>query len=372
MLIRNIITTCFLTIGLTLTLPACSPGSQAVSTSTPTPTPMLTLTPIPEPAPTPLVINQADLSTYTHPNNRFSTQYPASWVSFERPDGVIFVEPNNQAGYSIVFTDVSQTYNDQALNQYLVTFVAQNFAGPGFKAISQEQAADGSVTAQFASTDPNLGPTINEIRVLQKETIIFVTNFNTSEEQWDISYAQLKALADSFTPLNTGPMPTPQPTSEPPEWTLIGPESKEFGFLYADNWEILELEQNVVSVGVPDTGMIFTASKFAWPQARIDPNAAEKAALAHLDNLTAEYKNVQSLAPTEFPLDTATGATIDFLYTTDDNIDMAGSVITAVHDGKMHKVVFMAPANSYNAALQWFNPMYKSFKFLNPDKFVEK
>jgi hypothetical protein len=118
--------------------------------------------------------------------------------------------------------------------------------------------------------------------------------------------------------------------------------------------------------------MTFTASKFSWPQIRLDPQAAEKAALAHLENLAAEYKNVQSLPPTEFPLHTATGTTIDFVYTTDDDVIMAGSVITAAHDGKMYKIVFTAPTDFYEPALEWFNPMYKSFRFLEPEEFLEE
>lgn len=368
MLIKNAVITCFFIISTALTLSACASTPQTEPALTPTQSPVSTSTPELTPTSPPF----ANLKSYTHPDNRFSTDHPTGWVSFERPDGVIFVEPNNQAGYSIVFTDVGQSYTEQELNQYLVTFVAQNFAGEGFKAINQEQAADGSVTAQFTSTDADLGLTMNEVRVQQKDTLVFVTHFNTAEALWDASNAQLRAMADSFTPLNTSPMPTPQVASEPPNWTLIGPESKTFGFLYADNWEVLALEQNEVSVGAPEAGMVFTVSRFAWPQARTDSDAAEKAALAHLEFLTAEYSNVQNLPSTQFPLDTATGATIDFIYTTDDNVDMAGSVITAAHDGKMHRIVFVSPANSYNAALQWFNPMYKSFKFLDPEKFVEE
>lgn len=312
------------------------------------------------------------LNNYNHLNNRFSIAYPDNWQFFERPDGVIIVAPNDQAGYSVVFKDVGAAYSSQELNQYLVTYVAQNFAGQGsdFKAISQEQLSNGLVVAQFAAIDGNLGPAVSEVRVLQKDTIVYVLHLSTVEEQWPVSHRKLQELADTFTPLDTSAVTATQVPSEAPLWALIGPDSKEFGFLYATDWQILEQTENLVSVGQIDVDMTFTASKFAWDQANGDPKAAEKAALAHVETLSQAYNNVQNLPPTEFPLDTATGTTIDFLYTAADGSDIAGSVITAVNDGKMHKVVFTAPAGYYETALQWFNPMYKSFKFLEPQDII--
>lgn len=361
---------------LAVALHACG-NAQPPPQPTPTPVPP-TATPAAtqNSSPTPVVPAQMQLSQYTHQTNRFSINYPTTWQSFDRPDGVIFIEPGDNAGYSVVFSDVGQSYSNQELNQYLVTFVAQNFAGEGsgFKAITQEQQPGGQVMAQFASKDPNLGQAISEVRVFQKDTVVFVLHFSTTEAQWGASYNGLQKLVSSFTPLDTSPRATPQPTDEPPVWELIGPESKEFGFLYATDWQILEQSQNTVSVARPNVNMVFTASNFAWPNIA-NPAAAKEAAQAHVEALSEEYDNVQSLPPTEFPLDTATGATIDFFYTRDDGTPIAGSVITAAHQGKMHKIVFTAPAKPvevYDAALQWFNPMYKSFKFLSPEDFVDE
>jgi hypothetical protein len=353
-------------------LPACrnQPTSNPVAVA-PSSTATISL-PTPAGTPTSVVSEQLTLESYTHPTNRFSLDYPTNWKFFERPDGVILLEPSGKAGYSVVFSDAGRIYNEQELNQYLVTFVAQNFAGEGsnFKPIHQETQANGSVIARFAWVDPNLGSTISELQLSQQETIVFVLHISTAEEQWESSKAGLERLISTFRPLDTSPNPEVEPTDEPPVWTLIGPESKEFGFFYASDWEILEQSENEVSVALPDSQMTFTASNFSWPHAMGDPKSAEKAALAHIETLSENYKNVQNLPPAEFPLDTETGATIDFLYTGDEGTNMAGSVITVAHSGKMYKIVFTAPAEAYEMALQWFNPMHQSFKFLSPEEFM--
>jgi hypothetical protein len=355
-----------------LLLQACGnsaePGPRVnVVTASPTPT-ATTAAPAPDRTPT-SVVSSASLQSYTHTSNRFRLGYPATWKLVERPDGVILLEPTAKAGYSVVFSDVGKTFDAQELNQYLLTFVAQNFAGEGsnFQPIHQEQAADGTVTVEFGWSDPHLGPTISQLRLFQKDTIVFILHISTAKEQWQVSRKELERLSDTFTPLDTHPEPTVQPPEPPPSWALIGPESKEFGFFYASDWEVLEQSHNSVSVTLSSLGLTFTASNFSWPRVMEDTKAAEKAALAHLEMLRDSYDDVQHLPPGEFPLDTATGSTIDFIYTAGDGTSTAGSVITAAHKGKMHKIVFTAPAEVYDAALQWFNPMYKSFKFLSPD-----
>ena len=120
---------------------------------------------------------------------------------------------------------------------------------------------------------------------------------------------------------------------------------------------------------MPDTEIIFEASNFTWLDTDSDAQAAEKAALAYLTNISQKHKDIENLPPTEFPLDTITnGVTIDFLYTTEDDIAMAGSVITAAKDSQVYRIVFTAPAETYQVALEWFNPMYKSFRILSPEE----
>jgi hypothetical protein len=51
---------------------------------------------------------------------------------------------------------------------------------------------------------------------------------------------------------------------------------------------------------------------------------------------------------------------------------MAGSVITAAQEDHLYQIVFTAPAEYYAWALQWFNPMYQSFKMLSPEELLEE
>lgn len=324
------------------------------------------------PASTPTPVLSASITTerYTHSTRRFSVDYPATWQPFEQPAGVIFIQPENQAGYSIFFNDVGQHYDTEALNQYLVTFVAQNFVDEeaNFQAISQKHLDDGSVVAQFAAHDAYLGPAINEIRVIQVDTIIFIFLVSTSEAQWAVSAEPLQALADTFTPLDTSPIePPPGPTAEP-VWELTGPTSNRFGFVVPSDWETLYRDTSTVVVGLPDENIRFEATTFEWDGAR----SASESAQAYLTDNAAQYQAIEGLPATEFPLDSSTGATIDFLYTGPDELPMAGSVITAAHEERMYRIVFTAPAQYYEGALAWFNPMYQSFRFLDPEDLVEE
>lgn len=344
-----------------------TPPLPVLTQVTPTPT---ADAPLP---PTPALSDQTPLVPYTHPSNQFSLAYPQGWESFERPDGVIFIEPQDQAGYSVVFTDVGERYTAEQLNQYLVTFVARNFAGEGsnFEAISQEQAADGAVVAQFSSADPHLGQAISQLKVLQAGTRVFVLHVSATEPQREVSARDLQGLLQRFEALDVQPV-TPAPSEEAPSWALIGPQSNEFGFLYADTWQVVAQEKNLVSVAETETQMIFTAENFLWPHRSEGFQAAMEAAKDHLETLSKELQDVQSLPPGEFPLDQVDGATIDFVYVAGDGTQMAGSLITGLANGKMHRIVFTAPAEFYDAALQWFNPMYKSFKILAPEELIEE
>lgn len=364
-------------------LTGCSglaPAPQPVFTpirpdATSTPTPLSTTSNLPFSTPTSVVPDQVAINNYTHSTNRFMISYPENWQFFERPDGVVFVDPGNQAGYSVVFNDAGEAYSEEELNQYLVTFVAQNFANKDsdFAAISQEQQADGSIMAQFASVDPNLGPAINEVRVWQRETIIFLILISATKEQWQLSRQKLQHLADTFTPLDTSPIAAVTPTPKLPVWELIGPGGNEFGFLYPSDWQVLHQEERLVTVAWPAGDMIFEASVFDWPGAENDPTgAAKEAALAYLEAIKKEQQHVRNQPPGEFPLDTVNGATIDFLYTSPSGTEMASSVITAASQGKMYRVVFTSPAAIYQGALQWFNPMYQSFKILSPEDSILK
>lgn len=321
------------------------------------------------PLPTPLVSDPTTLQSYTHQSHRFSLHYPENWQLFERPDGLILIEPGNQAGYSVYFKDVGEQYSAEELSRYLVTFVAQNFAGSGsrFSVISPEQVVDDAAVAQFKAFDPNLGEAINEIRVSQTGTIVFVTLISATESQWDLSQEDLQALADTLT-IQAGPAKTatPEPTGAAPVWTLIGPTSNQFGFLAPSDWEISTQNQTTVVVGRPDSQMSFQAS-YIPAVVQPGPEAAAAAAQDYLAEITGAYQDVESLPPADFPLAQTDGKTIDFLFTNQDGLTMAGSIITTYQDGKIYRIVFTAPARFYETALEWFNPMLHSFAILSPE-----
>ena len=313
------------------------------------------------------------LSTFTHSSQRFSISYPETWQPFERPDGVVFIDPGDAAGYGIFFNDAGQVYSKKDLNQYLVTFVAKNFVDQDadFAPISQEQQADGSIVAQFSSKDPNLGQAINEVRVSQKDNIVFVLYLSATEEQWQVSQDQLHRLAGTFTIMNTAAATTTPATQEPPEWVLTGPANSTFAFFYPSDWEILRQDESSVAVGMPETDLVFEATVSEAAKAKDNAEAARQAAHDYVDQLAKDYKDVQTRPLEKFQLDQVSdGATIDFLYTAADGTTKAGSIITAASEGKLYRVVFSASAAAYQAALQWFNPMYKSFRILPADEVI--
>jgi hypothetical protein len=337
------------------------------ATSTPT---LSAGAPMPAGTPTSVVPEQIAITNFTHPTQRFSIGYPANWQFFERPNGVIFIDPAGQAAYSVVFSDTGEAYSEEELNQYLVTFVAQNFVDKeaDFSAISQEQKPDGSIVAQFASNDANLGPAINEVRVWQEDTILFTLLMSATEEQWQVSQQKLQNLAGTFIALDTQPVTEVTPTPEPPVWLLTGSNGSEFGFLYPSTWEIVQQDERLVTVAWLEGEVTFEAKVFDQPDPEDEPTtAAEKAALAYLKSVENEQQNVRSKPAEAYPLDTVTGSTIDLLFTAADGTEMASSVITGANEGKIYRIVFTSPAAIYQNALEWFNPMYQSFKILSPE-----
>jgi hypothetical protein len=123
-------------IALTILTGCGAPSTNQPARTSIRPDPTSTATPVsassgPPPTATPLISDQVLLNLYTHSSERFSISYPANWRYFEQPNGVVILEPGDQAGYSVIFSDAGETYSDEELNQYLVTFVAQNFVEEG-------------------------------------------------------------------------------------------------------------------------------------------------------------------------------------------------------------------------------------------------
>jgi hypothetical protein len=124
---------------------------------------------------------------------------------------------------------------------------------------------------------------------------------------------------------------------------------------------------------MPETDLIFEASVSDAPKAKDNAEAAQIAAQKYVDELKKDYKDVQTRPVEKFQLDQITdGATIDFLYTAADGTAKAGSIITAASEGKLYQVVFSSSAEFYQGALQWFNPMYKSFKILPVEDVIQE
>lgn len=324
------------------------------------------------PTPTSVVPTQVAVETYRHPSGRFSIDYPRRWQFFDRSDGAVFIEPGDRVGYSVFFSDVGQRYSDEELSQYLVTFVAQNFAeDKAFSVISPEQVVEDMVVAQFSGIDDNLGQAINEIRVSQQDTVVFIRLISATEAQWEISEQRLQALVDTFTILDSAPLTAETnaiPSTPEPVWNLVGPTSNEFGFVAPSDWDIVEQTEESVAVKIPDVDVRFEAAVIDQSDGS-GYEAAEAAALDYIDEISTRYDNVRHQPPAPYPLGDAEGATIDFLFTAED-VEMAGSVITVIAEGQQYRLIFTAPAEFYEGALEWFNPMIQSFTILDPDTLI--
>ena len=218
---------------------------------------------------------------------------------------------------------------------------------------------------------PVLGLAINEIRIRQLDTIVFISLISATQEQWELSENKLQTLIDTFTPLDTSPVEL-QTAEEAPVWVLTGPTSNQFGFFAPSDWETLSQNEHAVAIGQPDSDLRFEAQVSPWTGAKPALETAEAVALSYLTTLSETYKMVEHSPPAEFPLNAASGMTVDFLYFTEKEGQIAGSIITAAHEGQIYQIVFTAPVQAYEGALQWFNPMYQSFTFLAPEEFLDE
>jgi hypothetical protein len=345
--------------------PARNAGTFVPIRPDPTATPTLPVSGSPPP-PTSVVSDQVHISRFTHSSQRFSLNYPENWQPFEQPNGVQLIEPDGHAGYTVLFTDLGQPYTPEELGRLLVSLVRDNFVKKeeGFEVISQETQANGSIVARFSTIDPNLGQTINEVRLWQQETLAFIVLISATTEQWAVSQRSLQSLADTLTVHDAGPVAQTTPTTTPPTWELIGPASNRFGFFYPSNWQVARQDENVVTVVMPEQPVTFEA------QLITGKDTPEAAAQAFIDTLAGQSAQFDSLPPAEFPLDTLTGLTVDFLYTPPNGPAMAGTIIVAGGPEGLYQIVFTAPAEFFEPALQWFNPMYQSFRILNPADLV--
>ncbi len=341
----------------------CAPSTPTPPTIRP-PQPDAPTMPPPEVGaePTSIVVEQVALREFVHPTSRFSINHPDNWRIVAQTDGVLLIEPSGNGGYSIFFADVQQTYSLGELRNYMLSFLLENLVDTpdNFVLLGENQTTAGQLTLQFESVDPQLGDTINELRAVQHDTIVYLLLISTTPTQWEISQSKLYRLLDSFRPLDTNPAPTPTPV--PPEWEVTGSLNAELAFLYPSDWQILTQTDNAVIVGMPDTDISFSGSNLPWSST--DSAAATNAIALYLQALQDTYPTVEAQPLSEQTIQNLTGVGTQFVYTTEDGTVMQGAITAVYRQGKVYQMVFTAPADVYEVSLNWFVPMYNSFRIL--------
>jgi hypothetical protein len=357
-LLRLFLALCFLT--------ACglAPG-QTISTSVPVPTGQAqpaSIQPRVEPVTDQILFEDMPTQTYTHlSSQRFSIDYPLNWQFFEQANGVVFVDPTDRAGYRVVFSPVNTALAPEALRTFALQFVQDNFGDEdSFEILAQDEH-----TIRFKGTDANFGPAMNELSFLQDGELVYFVLITVVENQWAQAAEGLRDLAASLT-FHPAPELTPTPSNVPPQWALYGHPTEKFAFLYPDTWQITEAEQSVVAT-LPERQFVFSVEVVSAPGAGQDPSIVESFTQEQADKLAQRIDDFQSLPLTPYQAGQGSGYTIDYLYTDETGLPIAGSIIATARGDKLYHISITAPALVYEEALVWFNPMLQSFQFL-PDE----
>ena len=307
----------------------------------------------------PILADDITFSTYTHAaSRRFSIPYPNTWQYFEQPDGVIFIDPSNRAGYSVFF---SQAETD--LQTYALAFVEANFGQDN----ETEILSQTDRLIRFRNNDTNLGMALNELSFLQHGETVYLVLITVNEVEWDSTANTLRNLIGGLT-FKDLPAATPSPTKsdEPPLWALYGHPSENFGFLYPDTWSVSEAD-HAVEVTAVEYGYTFSVAVLAAETDEADIVDLEAYLQTQLDQLTEQHETFAALPITAYQAGQAEGYTVDYLYTDEAGIAFAGSIIATAIDDKLYHITLDAPAVLYDDALSWFNPMMQSFKILPPE-----
>ena len=305
----------------------------------------------------PILVQDAILQTYTHtPSQRFSIAYPADWDVLEQPNGVLFIEPANRAGYSVF---ISQTQIEDP-NTYALQFVQDNFgASNTFQILSKTET-----TIQFKGDDTNLGPAVNELTFLPDGDDMFLVLITVVEDEWDEAAEDLREITASLT-FSQPATPTPDSTEPdaPPLWLLYGHPSNHFGFLYPDNWQLTDDDRSVDLVQ-PEQQYRFSVQVIDAPGAGEDANIVETYTQEQVQLLGEQFETFEALPVTAYQAGQGSGYTADYLYQNEEGLAVAGSIIVTGIDDHLYHVSISAPAVLYDEALEWFNPMLQSFKVL--------
>ncbi len=354
---------------LILFLTACGPPDSAPSGRTvatrarpPIKTPQIhPSTALNTPETEKILFDHRSLQTYTYAGSqRFSIDYPANWQVFEQTDGVIFIDPDNQAGYGIFFSFFDQNagaLTAENLNVFARQFVQDNFGHEeDFGILAQEEGI-----IRFKETDANLGSAISELSFLKHDSFVYFVLITAVEDQWAQALDDLRGLTDS---LVFHPVPTPTPTADlPPNWVLYGHPTQRFAFLYPDNWDLTE-EARSVAVVLAAQQFVLSVDVVAVLGVGQETERVEAFTRLQLDKLATQFETFEALPLTPYQAGQATGYTADYLYQDETGLPIAGSIIVTGIDDKLYHISITAPAPLYEAALAWFNPMMQSFRVL--------
>jgi hypothetical protein len=338
--------------------------------------------------PTPLPTNSDDLifdniplQIYNHPSQAFSIRHPANWQLFERPDGVIFIDPTAQAAYGIIFspTDPDTDLTPAALNDFASQFVQTNFGGEAaFELLDEETSAENAL--RFRSLDPNLGPAITEVSVSRQGNTVYLTQLTIVEDKWTANVAGAQTLLRTLLKTEAQPTPTPTPRTGPPNWTIYTHPSEKFAFLYPDTWVITDTTRSV-SAFWPEGSYTFTVRVLTNTQpitlskqpltetlaSGEDLPFSLSYVISQTDSLSNTQPNFQARPIEVYDAGVADGFTVDYVYGADDEIGWAGSIIAFPIQERLFALELLAPADAYNSALAWFNLMMQSFQLLPAD-----
>lgn len=347
-------------------LSACGLASgQTIATSVPVPTGQAqpaSIRPGVEPITDQILFEDIPTQTYTHLSSQhFSIDYPLNWQVFDQANGVVFVDPTDRAGYRVVFSPVDTALTAEALRTFALQFVQDNFGDEdSFEILAQDENQ-----IRFKGTDANFGPAMNELSFHQDDKLVYFLLITVVENQWAQAAEGLRDLASSLT-FHPAPESTPTSPNVPPQWALYGHPIEKFAFLYPDTWQITETEQSV-TVTLPEQQFVFSVEVVSAPGAGQDPSVIESFTQEQADQLAQQIEDFEALPLTPYQAGQGSGYTIDYLYTDETGLPVAGSIIATGIGDKLYHISITAPAPIYEQALVWFNPMLQSFQFL-PDE----
>ena len=247
------------------------------------------------------------------------------------------------------------------LNAYTTDFVQSSFGAEANFAVLDETNG----VLQFKSQHPDLGLSINEASFSHKGQTVFLTLLTVSQNLWSQAAPWLRNFAQTLIRSEYKLAGTPIP-DEPPKWQLYAHPTARFAFLYPDTWVITQIEQTTI---VSDTETDFTfRTELITPNKPRQPLDFAQNFIQHkLDELGDRYSDWEALPVEAYKTEGAIGYTSDFLYVAEGK-PIAGSIIVTEQDEGLVYITLTAPAEAYENALTWFNPMMQSFRLVPPDE----